>query len=104
MILIKGVKLGHIAGIALWPFILLKSKNPSDRIIRHEKIHLRQQLEMLILPFYIWYAFEWFVKWIRYKNVAKAYYELGFEREAYRNEEEIDYLKNRRFWNFIKYI
>ncbi|RZK84416.1 MAG: hypothetical protein EOO98_16755, partial [Pedobacter sp.] len=45
------------AGMAVFPFILLKSERfKSDtEIINHEKIHLRQQLELLILPFYILY-------------------------------------------------
>jgi hypothetical protein len=26
--------------------------------VNHEKIHLRQQLELLVLPFYVWYIIE----------------------------------------------
>jgi hypothetical protein len=104
MILIKGVPLRHIEGIALWPFVLVKSTKPSERILRHEKIHLRQQLEMLILPFYIWYAIEWGIKCFKYKNPEIAYFNLGFEREAYGNEHRTDYLKTRKFWNFIAYL
>lgn len=104
MIIIRGVNFRTIEGIALWPFVLVKTRNPSERLIRHERIHLRQQLEMLILPFYIWYILEWAIKWMRCKDRSKAYYDIGFEREAYANDRNPEYLKTRRFWNFIAYI
>lgn len=104
MIVIRGINFKTIEGIALWPFVLVRSKNPSERLLLHERIHLQQQLEMLILPFYIWYILEWAVKWARYKDANRAYYEIGFEREAYAHDRNPGYLKTRRFWNFIPYI
>ena len=47
-----------IAGIALWPFILVRRKNPPSQLIRHEQIHLHQQIELGIFLFYIWYSTE----------------------------------------------
>ena len=44
-----------VDAMALFPFILLRRKSPSTKLINHECIHLRQQLEMGLLPFYIWY-------------------------------------------------
>ena len=40
--------------ISIWPFIFLKHKyQKNDAIlINHEKIHLQQQAELLIIPFY----------------------------------------------------
>lgn len=104
MILIKGIRFRRIEAIALWPFVLVKSQNPSQRTLRHEKIHLRQQLEMLILPFYLWYVFEWMYKWWKLGDADKAYFEICFEREAYKNEDEPHYLNLRKFWNFTKYL
>ncbi len=104
MILIKGLKLPAINGIALWPFVFTKSKKPSPVIINHEKIHLQQQLEMLILPFYIWYLLEWLLRIMQFRNLDTAYRNISFEREAYSNEQNLDYLKNKQIWSFIKYI
>ena len=72
--------------------------------MNHEKIHLRQQLELLILPFYIFYTIEFLVRLIQYKNWYLAYKNLSFEREAYYNEFNLNYLKQRRIWQFIKYL
>lgn len=92
--------------IALWPFILVKQealKNDSF-FMNHEKIHLRQQLEMLIIPFYLWYVLEFFVRYLQYKDRRKAYLNISFEREAYTHEKDLDYLKKRSFWKFLFYL
>jgi hypothetical protein len=72
--------------------------------INHERIHLRQQLELLILPFFIWYFLEFFIRWMQYKNRNLAYRNISFEREAYVNELNPDYLKKRAFCGFLKYL
>lgn len=72
--------------------------------MNHERIHVRQQLELLILPFYIWYALEFILRWIQYKEIHKAYRNISFEREAYSNEANLHYLKNRKCWSFAGYL
>jgi hypothetical protein len=72
--------------------------------INHEKIHLRQQLELLILPFYVWYLVEYLFRLVQFKDRKKAYYNISFEREAYANEKNLHYLKQRSFWEFLKFI
>ena len=92
-------------GLAVFPFVFLKHKSYKGDIIlvNHEKIHLRQQLELLIIPFYVLYAIEFFTRLIQHKNWYLAYKNLSFEREAYYHEADMNYLKQRRFWNFLKY-
>ena len=94
------------SGITVFPFIFLKSKSlKQDQVlVHHEKIHLKQQLELLILPFYLWYIFEFVYRFIQYKNWNKAYRNISFEREAYVNEKQFDYLKHRTIWSFLKYL
>lgn len=104
MIFIKGIKFRKIEGISLWPFILFRSKKPEIQLINHEKIHLRQQIEMLVIPFYIWYALEWLFKYYRFRDGYNAYLNISFEKEAYHNEKNADFLKTRKFWNFVNYI
>lgn len=107
MILIsKYIVPNGFVGITLFPFIILKEEGlKQDQIlINHEKIHLRQQRELLVLFFYIIYGFEWVIKFFIYKNGYLTYKNLSFEREAYQNENNSYYLKNREIWSFIKYI
>ena len=91
MILGQGIR-----ALAFYPFIIMpRSTVIDDVLINHERIHLRQQLEMLILPFYIWYLIEFY---------RKGYWEISFEKEAYDNEMDLNYLKKRRFFAFRKYL
>lgn len=90
----------------MFPFILLRRKTDRQNkvLINHEKIHIRQQLELLIIPFYIWYLSEYYLKYLKYKNPQLAYRNISFEREAYANDQNLNYLKKRKFWSFIRYI
>ncbi|WP_297332092.1 hypothetical protein [Flavobacterium sp.] len=94
------------AAMALFPFLLLKDKKYSSNqvLLQHEKIHFRQQAELLILPFYIWYITEYVVRLVIYKNHSSAYKNISFEREAYANENNTGYLKNRKPYSFFKFI
>lgn len=107
MILISKyiVPKGYI-GITIFPFVFLKSKafRRNTVLINHENIHLRQQLELLIIPFYIFYVIEFAFRLLQYKNWHSAYRNISFEREAYTNENDLNYLKSRSFWQFLKYV
>ena len=96
----------NFTGIALWPFIILRNKQLKQNsvFLNHEQIHLRQQQEFLVLPFYIWYIIEYVVRLFQYKNSNQAYRNISFEREAYANEKDLQYLYRRSFWNFLKYV
>lgn len=73
-------------------------------LINHEKIHLRQQLELAILPFYLWYVTEFYLHRIKGKSAHEAYLAISFEREAYAQERNPNYLKSRPFWHFLSYL
>ncbi len=93
------------SAISIYPFIFLKNHHcKGDHVlINHERIHLRQQIELLWLFFFILYISEYFIKLIYYRNSYEAYKNLSFEKEAYANENNLDYLKNRKFFSFLKY-
>ncbi len=92
--------------LAVFPFVFLKTKSLklNNVLLNHEKIHLKQQLEMLIILFYLFYVVEFLVRLWQYKNWHNAYSNISFEREAYSNESNLDYLKHRTFWHFLKYL
>ena len=94
------------SGITVFPFIFLKYKvlKHNEVIINHEKIHLRQQLELLVITFYVFYLIEFLIRLIKYKNWNLAYKNISFEGEAYKNESYLDYLNHRKSWQFLKYI
>lgn len=101
--LLKNTK---INGIALFPFILLKNSTDktNQKLLNHEKIHLRQQVELLVFFFYIWYVVEYYYWFFKLKNSYQAYRRISFEREAYANESDLDYLQKRKYYGFFKYL
>lgn len=96
---------GYLA-FAFFPFMFLKYKDLKHYkfLINHEKIHLRQQIEFLVIPFYVFYSFEFLIRLIQYKNWHLAYKNISFEREAYKNEKDLNYLQSRSFWSSLKYL
>lgn len=101
-IVIKTRLSRNIQAMALWPFILTEVK--SDSVLNHERIHLSQQIELLVIPFYIWYGLEYLIHRIKGYNHWAAYNLISFEREAHHNENNPNYLKTRKFWAFTKYL
>ena len=85
----KGYK-----AITIWPFIFVRKECSFDEVdLNHENIHGRQQLELLILFFYLVYLIE---------LVFKGYKRISFEKEAYANESNLNYLKERKCFAWLK--
>jgi len=95
----------HFVGIALWPFIVVKDAflKEDAYFINHERIHLRQQAELLVVPFYFIYVIEYVIRLFQYRNSQLAYRNISFEKEAYYNQDDLSYLKKRKLWSFIRY-
>ncbi|TJY31835.1 hypothetical protein [Pontimicrobium aquaticum] len=93
-------------GLTIYPFVFLKHQKLKEdmTLINHERIHLRQQLELLIFPFYIIYVTEFLIRLLQYKGWKRAYRNISFERECYLNENNLGYLKTRKLWTFITYF
>lgn len=62
--------------------------------INHEKIHTAQMKELWYVGFYLLYFLEWLMRLVITPTVA--YRNISFEREAYDNQYNYDYLKSRK--------
>src|SRR3970282_2040457 len=92
--------------LTAFPFVFVKYRADKENVVfvNHEKIHLRQQLELLVFPFFLLYFLEYFIRLVQYTNRDLACRNISFEREAYHNESDAAYLDRRSFFGFIKYI
>ena len=92
-----------IWAITLYPFIICKGEM-DEQTLNHEKIHLAQQRELWLVGFYLLYAFYWLRAKLHGMSNNDAYMAIPFEVEAYAQQHDMDYLKNRkRFaWRIIK--
>ncbi len=83
-----------VDGLAIYPFIFLRRKEflQNKVLLNHERIHHHQQLRWLWIGFFVKYLIEWLYFWIKYKDWYNAYRQISFEREAYDNEHNLNYL------------
>ena len=112
MIIVKQniIPFKGFSAITLWPFVFvrkdceqhLKESKQWDTMLRHEQIHLEQQREMLIIPFFLWYIVEWLLR--KLFGNGNAYRNICFEREAYRNDDVLFYIEHRDPFNWVNYL
>lgn len=110
--------------INLFGILFVKNNAKIDEVtINHEKIHTAQIKEVMmasvpfalllwlftnvwlglllvIASYYLWYVIEWLIRLPK----GNAYRNISFEREAYDNDENLSYLKNRKRFNFLNYL
>ena len=87
--------------MTIFPFIFYRGEL-NDTFVNHERIHLRQQIELLVLPFFVIYILHYLINFIRYANHDKAYRNIIFVKEAYGNERNLDYLKTRKWFQYFR--
>ena len=89
--------------LAINLFGIIFAVAPLDKYdINHERIHSAQQRELLYVPFFVWYVCEWLVLWARYRDRTKAYFNIRFEKEAYRHQHDLAYLSRRRHYCYAQ--
>ena len=92
-----------INAIALFPFVFCRT-TISENTKTHETIHFQQQLETLVLGFYIIYLWDYARARLRGIKGKDAYYLIRAEKEAYINESFPEYLRSRKRWNWLRRI
>lgn len=124
------IPLKGYTAVTLWPLVFARkgAKPLKSHVESHEKIHLRQQLEVLVasaavLAVVIWlmgwswwwmlaslavyyagYGLDYAVRRILYSSHIEAYRNIACEQEAYQNQYYCAYLQQRRPFAWIKYI
>jgi hypothetical protein len=96
----KGFKAINIFGV----LFVRKGATVDERMLNHEAIHTAQMNELLYIFFYVFYIVDWLIGLMAYVSFSKAYRDICFEKEAYQNEGNINYLKSRKPFAFIKYL
>jgi len=102
------------AGKSIYPFIILKERYKTDpiyilrapKVIRHETIHFHQHQD-LIIPFLmaILYGIDYIFKLFTNNfDPYIAYHENAFEREAFENQYDTEYIKTRKKFSWFKYF
>lgn len=115
---------GFIA-MTIWPFVFIRNDKRhlyNSTADRHERIHAEQQKEVLIIAITMalsavltgsgWWSLLWLplyyylylMEWVICLVACKPYYNISFEREAYRYETDASYLQHRPLFAWISLI
>lgn len=107
-----------VAGITLWPFVFIAEEKPTqvelekdpllagamERMGNHERIHIAQATELLVVPFYALWLSDFCCGLIRHKGDAKeAYRHIRLEQEAFDHEHDMAYLQRRQLFAWRNY-
>jgi len=93
-----------VGAITLFPFIILSEAFNNNTTINHEKIHIEQQRELWVIGFYILYVYYWAKGKIAGQSNDDAYFNIPFEKEAYSNHYNKNYLETREKHAWKKYL
>lgn len=114
--------------MVFFPFIFARVKPLDSVVLNHEKVHLCQQLEVLVASllvilvlviafgvsfwwlfaafavYYLFYGIEYGVRFLMYRDRKEAYKNISFEQEAYANDGDLDYLKGRGLFAWVEFL
>jgi len=89
----------NIGAITIGPLVF--SRGVMSERKNHEAIHWQQYIDCGIIGFIILYYLFYAVNLLRYKDGQTAYYMIPFEKEAYDNDENLNYLDNRKRFSWL---
>ena len=122
----KWIPVNGFSSMNILGFLFTKVKELKIKTLRHEQIHTMQQYEILgasalisLVLCNIWaswwyllvtialpialYVLVWLIE-LALPPYNSAYKDSPFEREAYENDEDVDYLVTRPLFAWVKYF
>ena len=89
-----------IGAITIGPLVFSRGEM-SEVTKNHETIHWQQYIETGIIGFIFLYYLFYAINFLRYRDGELAYYMIPFEKEAYDNDNNLDYLETRKRYSWI---
>ena len=98
------IPFGSYTTINIFGLLFTKLKVLSKYTINHECIHTEQMKELGYIFFYLWYGIEYCIIRLFHKKQGDAYKDVSFEEEARLNGKDLNYLKTRKRYSWLKYV
>ena len=95
---------GNYSTLNFFGILFTKSEHLSPKTINHESIHSAQMKEMLWIGFYLWYGLEYLFIRFFHKTQNCSYHDVSLEEEAYANDDNLNYLQERKHYAWWKYV
>ena len=93
---------GYYAITILNMILVRRGTHLSATDINHERIHYEQEKELLFVGFYLLYLVFFLIGIIRYRHWDTAYRRISFEREAYKHQGNLHYIRSRRHYAWAR--
>jgi len=93
----------NIGAITIF-FLVFSRGKINETTKRHETIHFQQFFELAFVGFPILYYGFWLLNLLKGDDRESAYYNIPFEKEAYYNDADENYLSKRKRFSWIHYI
>lgn len=96
-----------IGAVAIFPFIIVRDNKilNNENYIRHESIHIYQCFETFLIGIYLIGGLQYlYAKIFLKKSNQQAYYYMAHEQEAHQNDINVNYLRERKFGSYYKYL
>lgn len=96
-----------IGGVTIFPFIFVRDEKilNDEGYINHESIHIYQYIETLWFGLVIITSIQYiYARYIKKMPKSQAYYFLSGEQEAHQNGKNRNYLKERKWLSYYKYL
>ena len=95
----------YYTGFSFFIFIWIsRLEKNSTRLVRHEMIHFWQQVELLFVFHWLLYGLFYMVSRLKGQRHYICYRYNPFELEAYGNDSNEQYLKERKLFAWTRYI
>ncbi len=95
----------YYTGFSFFIFIWISRHTKDEvKLVRHEKIHFKQQVEMLFIFHWLFYSFFYLVSRYKGRGHYAAYRYNPFEIEAYNEESDVSYLKTRKPFAWVNHV
>jgi hypothetical protein len=95
----------YYTGLSFFIFIWIsRLEKDETRLVRHEKIHFWQQVEMLFVFHWLIYGFFYLVARAKGHGHYVAYRYNPFELEAFTHEYNVEYLEQRKPFAWLQFI
>jgi len=90
-----------IGAITIGPLVFSRGEM-SEVTKNHESIHWQQYIETGIVGFVLLYYSYYLYNLLKFRDGKLAYYMIPFEKEAYDNDKDLEYLKTRTRYSWMK--
>jgi hypothetical protein len=95
----------YYTGLSFFIFIWISRLDKDEvKLVRHEKIHFWQQVEMLFIFHWLIYVLFYVVARAKGHCHYIAYRYNPFEIEAFSNEHDVEYLRKRKPFAWTTYL